>query len=160
MTERNTSSERLSERDVDRLLQRFFVEEVPPEFRQDRPPTALAQPVPEPLVTNTSSDSSRNLAGMLGILVSVTCCLIVLMFVPNQRLDETDPEGSNTVSHTDRGTQPTTEGSVPIEERPTLPYTSMDNRQDDPGAETEKIPPLEPELEIEIFPLRPDKPNE
>jgi hypothetical protein len=163
MTERNTSSERLSERDVDRLLQDFFHDEVPAEFRRDEPAVTLAQPQVDPIVRTATSDSSRSLAGLLGILVSATCCLVVTMFIPGTPApsDENSPAAPTMAGENDRHNKPVTEEeSAPVEERDHIRYTTMGNHEAEPGSESEKTGPLEPELEIEIFPLRPDKPRE
>lgn len=159
MTERNTSSERLSERDVDRLLQRFFVREVPAEFRQEEAPVAIANPQLEPLVRSATPTPSRNLAGLLGILVSATCCLIVTLFIPGESTEKVSTNPFPVVGGNTRP-QPDADRSVPFEERNHLPFTSLGNPDDATGSETEATDPLGPELEIEIFPLRPDKPRE
>lgn len=163
MTERNTSNKRLSERDVDRLLQQFFHDEVPAEFRQDEPPVTLARSQSEPIVRTGTSDSSRSLAGLLGILVSATCCLLVTMFVPGAPApsDERASAVPLTAEENDRGHTPVTdEEAIPLEERTHLPYSSTgETEPEGPASETERTGPLEPELEIEIFPLRPDKPR-
>jgi len=161
MTERNTSSERLSEHDVDRLLQQFFHDEVPAEFRRDEPVLTLAKPVGKPSIRTTRSDSSRSLAGLLGILVSATCCLIVTIFIPGAPDEQDSLSAPPTIGEIDRNHKPVKDDtSVPVEERSHLRYTTTKDQETQPASESEKTGPLEPELEIEIFPLRPDKPRE
>ena len=159
MTERNTSNERLSERDVERLLQQFFAGEVPADWRQEETPAMLSQPQLSPMVRTANSDASRSLAGILGILVSASCCLIVTLFVPGEPLDEINTASSPTTGENHRH-EPNDDKPLPIEERSHLPFTSTGNHTESLDSETKSTDPLGPELEIEIFPLRPDKPGE
>ena len=161
MTERNTSSERLSERDVERLLQKFFVGETPAEFRREDVPVMLSQSHLNPIVSSTTSDTSRSLAGILGILVSATCCLIVTLFMPSAPQEEPRSATSTSTSlgENHRG-GPHDDRPVPIEERSHLPFISTGGHSEAPPSDTESTDALGPELEIEIFPLRTDQPRE
>ncbi|MBD3673280.1 MAG: hypothetical protein HUJ26_07105 [Planctomycetaceae bacterium] len=148
MTERTP----LSERDVEGLLQRFFASEVPAEFRSEEPTRPTASLSHEVAKLPTSSRQSRQLAAYMAVAVSTICCLLVLTLRPEQPIPTHSASTDDSIS-----TPSDSEAFVPVEERELLLPSSLNDPSAESSEDSEET--IVPELEVEIFPLRSEKPE-
>ena len=134
------------------LLQQFFASEVPVEYQSDEPLRHTSTIPQEVVELPTSSKESRQIAAYMAVTISTICCLLVVMLRPNQ------PASTPTISHEAAPASTNSAGEfVPVEERELLlPSSLTDPSVESPEGSGETVVP---ELEVEIFPLRPDKPE-
>ncbi|MDB4679378.1 hypothetical protein OAK47_00820 [Planctomycetaceae bacterium] len=150
--------QQLSEHDVEGLLQQFFAAETPVEYRSNEPLlvtpsfTEVVAPLP------TSPKESRQLAGYMALAISTICCLLVVSLSPHQKDEQVvDPLSSSS----NESTSPTnkTRDFVPVEDRDHLSFSKLGGTEDPTASQPNSVDTLVPELEVEIFPLQPDKPK-
>lgn len=134
------------------LLQQFFASEVPVEYQSDEPLRHTSTIPQEVVELPTSSKESRQIVAYMAVTISTICCLLVVMLRPNQ------PASTPTISHEAAPASTNSAGEfVPVEERELLlPSSLTDPSVESPEGSGETVVP---ELEVEIFPLRPDKPE-
>lgn len=167
----NNPGRSLSEQKVERLLQDFFVAEIPAEFASTATElNSNSSPVRTSLISHeviaATPDASRKLASYMAVGISSICCLLVtisaLDFTVEPAVENSPAPG---MASEDSSTAPETNEFIPVEERDHLPFSSLQNSPDGkiPGdgtsPEVENTAPLVPELEIELFPLRPENPR-
>jgi len=134
------------------LLQRFFASEVPAEFQSEEPLRHSTLSSQEVIELPTSPKQSRQLAAYMGVAISTICCLLVIALRPEENVP-----GHSVSTDDSKSTPSESEEFVPVEERDVLLPSSLDG-SDEPAVENPEEP-LVPELEVEIFPLRPEKPK-
>jgi len=135
-------------------LPRFFARELPTEFQIDGATDADRLAV-QPIGLPASSRTSRQLAAYMAVGVSTLCCVLVILLAPGSReqsTPQTAPSRETALS------APESDELTPVEEREHLEFSNIDESEKRESEETSSDAPLIPELEVEIFPLRPDQP--
>jgi len=154
MTDHTQSEHRLSEHDVESLLQRFFAEEMPAEHQSHQRllvTSAINRVVAE---LPTSSKESRQLASYMALAVSTICCLLVVFLSPDDESSTVNNPLSSQGSPTDDAVD-----FVPVEDREHLSFSKLGGVEDPDSEKPTSEEAIVPELEVEIFPLQPDKPK-
>jgi|GEM_PF-1507976 hypothetical protein len=158
MTDHKQPEQRLSEQDVEGLLQQFFAAETPVEYRSNDPRLATPSLTEVVAPLPTSPKESRQLAGYMALVVSTVCCLLVVSFSPHENGEQNvDPRSSSS----NESAPPADENRdfVPVEDRDHLRFSKLGGVEDPTESQPDTEDTLVPELEVEIFPLQPDKPR-